>query len=191
MEQPVTGRLRWQHLGSTVYLRLRAPWPWPLLVGPAVFVGLFLSDNPWSRGFWPLLEKPDWTFPGLLFPLFIGIVLLIQLGSVVWRLFSQEILVVGLGSVEIKRQVLGQTFFSRRFDASDLTLVEVRENASTAGRGFAAANASAGFKGGTLLFSTPCEQVAFGRDLDPAEARAALHELVALRALPANILSFV
>ena len=98
---------------------------------------------------------------------------------------------MGLGSVEIKRQVLGQTFFSRRFDASDLTLVEVRENASTAGRGFAAANASAGFKGGTLLFSTPCEQVAFGRDLDPAEARAALHELVALRALPANILSFV
>jgi hypothetical protein len=190
MEQPGTGRLRWQHLGSTVCLRLRAPWPWQLVIGPAFFLGLLLSDNPWSRAVRPLLAQQDWAFPGLLFPLVFGIVLLLQLGAVLWQLFSQEILVVRRGSVEIRRQVLGQTFFRRQLEASDLTLVEVRENASTAGRGLEAAIASAGFKGGTLLFSTAGGQVAFGRGLDPAEARAALHELVALRALPANILSF-
>jgi hypothetical protein len=190
MEQPSTGRLRWQHLGSTVFLRLRAPWPWQLIVGPVVFLGLFLSDNPWSHVFRPLLERNDRIFPALLFLLFFGAVLLLQLGTLLWRLFSQETIAVNLGSVEVRRQVLGWSFFQRRLEANDLTLVEVRENLLATGRSATGATAFRGFKDGTLLFSTPSEQVAFGRELDPAEARAALHELVALRALPANILSF-
>jgi hypothetical protein len=160
------------------------------MIGPAIFWGLLLTDNAWSRAFRPLLTGKDGAFPSLVFPLFLGVGLLLQLGTVLWQLFSQETLVVRSGSVEIKRQVAGLAFFLRQLEIRDLTLVEVREKPLATSRRFASAAVFSGFGGGTLLFATPNEQIAFGRDLDPAEARAALRELVALRALPATILSF-
>lgn len=180
MEQPYPGRLRWEHLGGTVYLRLRAKFAWHMTVQPVVLAVVLLTGNSWRA---MLLDAPLF---GVVFSAFV----LFMLAELLWRVLSQETLAAGAGQVVISRQVLGLTFFRRAFAAADIQALlltaepadEATERTPHLGRLF-------GFEGGTLFFSLPDEGVAFGRHLAPAEARAALRELLQLRVLLAAVVA--
>lgn len=186
MQKPAAGNLRWHHNGSTVHLHLRSNRAWLRLLGPVFFLVILGTDNPWSRLFGTLLVGPGFGLNavGLIRIVFWGL-MSFWLVAEVLRLVSRETLAIGQGTVTIRRQWLQWTFYYRRFEVHAIQKVEIRELSSASTR----KQSELAFDGGILRFYTATEAIAFGRTLEPAEARLALHELARLGALPAALVA--
>ncbi len=178
LQKPAAGNLRWHYSGDTVHVELAAGRAWLRLLGPALFLLLLCTDNPWSRIFGSLLVGPGFGLNavGLIRAVFWGL-MGFWLAAEVLRLMSRELLTIGQGTVIVRRQWLHWVFYHRRFEVPIAQRVEVRESSES------------GFAGGTLCFYTATEAIAFGRTLAPAEARLALQELARLGLLPAALVA--
>jgi hypothetical protein len=183
--------LSWQATGSSVQLRLRGHLPWQVLLPNAIFVGLLLTDNPWSRAFRPLLLGQESSAFPRIFSLVFWAGIALTLGHYAWLLLSRETLTVEPTRVLLTRHWLGLSLYQRQVPLAAVQHVRVAEPpAAEWGRNHRTPWSGLGFGNGAIRLETPGEELAFGRSLDPAEARAALLEISQLGLLPRRLFQF-